>query len=168
SSGEVADGNDGFGSSGEVDAGDTSGGFGNSGEVDAGDSSGGFGAGNTWTPPNSNTSDNQGAGSQVTKWGVPKNVTEKIPAGWGNKANKKGVGTRWQDPDNPGNGVRIDQGNPHHSLSSQQVDHVIVRRNGQVIGRDGKQIQGSIKDNAEQAHIPLNEYQNWKSWDSPL
>ncbi|WP_027708445.1 RHS repeat-associated core domain-containing protein [Zooshikella ganghwensis] len=65
SSGEVDGGNDGFGSSGEVDAGDTSGGFGNSGEVDAGDSSGGFGAGNTWTPSNSNTSDNQGAGSQV-------------------------------------------------------------------------------------------------------
>ncbi|MBU2714336.1 hypothetical protein, partial [Zooshikella harenae] len=59
SSGEVADGNDGFGSSGEVDAGDTSGGFGNSGEVDAGDSSGGFGAGNTWTPPNSNTSETE-------------------------------------------------------------------------------------------------------------
>lgn len=107
-------------------------------------------------------------GSFVTKWGVPKNVANKFPSGWGSKANKKGVGTRWQDPNNPGNGVRIDQGNPNHSLPSQQVDHVIVRQNGQVIGRDGKPIQGSIKENAEQAHIPLNEYQNWKSWDSPL
>ncbi|MCB0668851.1 MAG: hypothetical protein KDC80_23670 [Saprospiraceae bacterium] len=107
-------------------------------------------------------------GSVVVKWRAPKNVTEKFPAEWGSKANKKGVGTRWQDPKNPGNGVRIDQGNPKHSLPSQQVDHVIVRRNGQVIGRDGNPIQSSIKDSAEQTHIPLSEYQNWKSWDSPL
>jgi hypothetical protein len=105
--------------------------------------------------------------ADVPKWGVPEGVTNKFPSGWGNKANKKGVGTRWQDPNNPGNGVRIDQGNPNHSLPSQQVDHVIVRRDGQVIGRDGNPIQGSIKENAEQAHIPLSEYQNWKSWDSP-
>lgn len=98
---------------------------------------------------------------------MPESVTNKFPSGWGNKANKKGVGTRWQDPNNPGNGVRIDQGNPNHSLPSQQVDHVIVRRDGQVIGRDGNPIQGSIKENAEQAHIPLSEYENWKSWNSP-
>ena len=106
-------------------------------------------------------------GDDVAKWGVPKNVTDRLPSGWAAKPNKKGVGTRYQDPNNPGNGVRIDQGNPNHSLSSQQVDHVIVRRNGQVIGRDGNPIQGSIKQNAENAHIPLSEYQKWGRWDSP-
>lgn len=103
----------------------------------------------------------------VAKWGTPKNVTDRLPSGWAAKPNKKGVGTRYQDPKNPGNGVRIDQGNPNHSLPSQQVDHVIVRRNGQVIGRDGNPIQGSIKKNAENAHIPLREYQKWERWDSP-
>jgi hypothetical protein len=106
-------------------------------------------------------------GREVAKWGVPKNVTDKLPNGWSSKANKKGVGTRYQDPNNQGNGVRIDQGNPEHSLPSQKIDHVIVRRNGQVIGRDGKPIQGSIKQNEEQSHIPLREYKNWKKWDTP-
>jgi len=48
------------------------------------------------------------------------------------------------------------------------VDHVIVRYNGKVMGRDGRPIEGAIKENAEQAHIPLSEYQNWKSWYSPI
>jgi len=105
--------------------------------------------------------------SNITKWRIPKNVSNKFPSSWGSKLNKKGVGTRWQDPNNPGSGVQIDKGNPNHTLSSQQVDHVIVRRKGQVIGRDGNPIQGSIRQNAEQAHIPLKEYQGWKSWHSP-
>lgn len=70
-------------------------------------------------------------------------------------------------PNSLGNGVRVDQGNPNHSLPSQQVDHVVDRRNGQVIGRDGNSIQGSIKQNAENAHVPLSEYQKWGRWDSP-
>jgi RHS repeat-associated protein len=106
--------------------------------------------------------------SNVARWSVPKSVTKKLPSNWSSKPNKKGIGTRWQDPNNPGNGVRIDKGNPNHSLSSQKVDHVVVRRNGKVIGRDGKAIQGSVKNNAEQAHIPLSEYKSWNSWDSPL
>ena len=98
---------------------------------------------------------------------MPTTVTKKIPNGWGSAPNKKGVGTRYQDPDNPGDGVRIDQGNSNHSLPSQQVDHVVVRRNGQVIGRDGNPIRGTIKQNASQSHIPLSEYKNWNSWDAP-
>lgn len=35
-------------------------------------------------------------------------ATAKVPSGWGpGAANKEGVGTRWTDPANPGNGVRI-------------------------------------------------------------
>ncbi|MBK5073799.1 hypothetical protein I2492_13360 [Budviciaceae bacterium CWB-B4] len=85
-------------------------------------------------------------------------MVDKFPSDWGATPNKKEVGIRWQDPNNKGNGVRIDQGNPDVSQPTQQVDYVIVRYNGQVIGRDGKPIQGSIADNAEKAHIPLSEY----------
>ena len=95
------------------------------------------------------------------------NPTDKLPDGWESKPNKKGVGIRYQDPQNQGNGVRIDQGNPDHSLPSQRVDHVIVRRNGVVIGRDGSPIQGTIAENAEQAHIPLSEYLTWRTWYAP-
>jgi hypothetical protein len=92
----------------------------------------------------------------------------KAPDSWGEGIpNKKGVGFRWQDPENPGNGIRVDQGNPQHSFPSQQVDHVIVRRNGQVIGRNGNPINGSIKSDPNNAHIPLGEWKNWSSWYSP-
>jgi RHS repeat-associated protein len=103
---------------------------------------------------------------QVTAVNCP-GVTKKFPSNWISKPNKKGIGMRWQDPNNPGNGVRIDQGNPNHSLPSQQVDHVVVRLRGQVIGRNGLPISGSIAENAEQAHIPLSEYRSWSTWHSP-
>jgi hypothetical protein len=92
----------------------------------------------------------------------------KLPEAWGKgRANKKGVGFRWQDPKNQGNGVRIDEGNPNSSFPSQQVDHVIVRVNGRVIGRDGQPISGTINDDPTNAHIPLSEWQTWSTWDSP-
>lgn len=54
---------------------------------------------------------------------------------------------RWFGPDQPSAaGVRIDRGNPNSPLPSQQVDHAIMRRDGEVIGRDGRPISGSIKD----------------------
>ena len=81
--------------------------------------------------------------------------------------NQSGTGTRWQDPDNPGNGVRIDRGNPNNSQPSQQEDHVVVRHNGRVIGRHGSPIDGSIAENYEQAHIPLSEYETWSTWNRP-
>ncbi|GGI76798.1 hypothetical protein GCM10011581_12390 [Saccharopolyspora subtropica] len=95
-------------------------------------------------------------------------VQEKLPDEWGEgRPNNKGVGHRWQDPTNEGNGVRIDQGNPNNSQPTQQVDHVIVRDNGKVIGRDGQPIPGAIRDYPEQSHIPLSEWKTWKQWNHP-
>jgi hypothetical protein len=72
------------------------------------------------------------------EWSVPQSVRDKFPESWGAGApNSKGVGQRWQDPKNKGNGVRVDQGNP---LNSQPV---------------------------QQAHIPLSEYMKWETWFSP-
>nr|WP_194946086.1 hypothetical protein [Mycolicibacterium malmesburyense]CRL75493.1 hypothetical alanine and proline rich protein [Mycolicibacterium malmesburyense] len=98
----------------------------------------------------------------------PDEASGKVPPQWRpGRPNNKGVGQRWEDPANPGNGVRIDQGNPNHTLPSQQGDHVIVRVDGKVIGRDGVPINGSIKENAEMAHIPLEEWLRWSSWSHP-
>jgi hypothetical protein len=93
----------------------------------------------------------------------------KVPASWGaGSPTAKGTGTRWFDPQNPsGSGVRIDQGNPASKWPTQQVDHVIVRRNGVVVGRDGRPISGSIKDNPVEAHIPLSEWLTWSEWWRP-
>lgn len=91
----------------------------------------------------------------------------KLPGSWGpGVPNKKGVGTRWFDPSNPGNGVRIDRGLPGSPQLSQQVDHVVVRSGGKVIGPDGKPIVGSLSDNP-QAHIPLTDWMSWSSWSAP-
>lgn len=92
-----------------------------------------------------------------------------IPDAWGSgEVTKKGVGRRWFDPNNPkANGVRIDQGNPNNSQPSQQVDHVVVRKDGKVIGRNGQQIQGKISDDPINAHIPLQEWLTWSKWYEP-
>jgi RHS repeat-associated protein len=91
----------------------------------------------------------------------------KLPNSWGpGTPNTKGVGTRWFDPANKGNGIRIDQGIPGSSFPSQQVDHVVVRSGGRILGPDGKPIVGSLSENP-QAHIPLSDWLTWSSWGAP-
>ena len=99
-------------------------------------------------------------------WNPPR---DKIPDEWGaGKPARKAIGQRWVDPNNPkGNSVRIDKGNPNNSQPSQQVDHIVVIKDGNVIGRDGRPIQGSIKSNASSAHIPLEEWLKWRTWYEP-
>lgn len=90
-----------------------------------------------------------------------------LPSSWGpGTPNAKGVGTRWFDPANKGNGIRIDQGIPGSSFPSQQIDHVVVRSGGRVLGPDGKPIVGSLSQNP-QAHIPLSDWLTWSSWSTP-
>lgn len=91
----------------------------------------------------------------------------RVPSSWGpGLANKKGVGTRWTDPANQGNGIRIDQGIPGSGWPSQQVDHVVVRSGGKILGPDGKPIVGSLAENP-QAHIPLSDWLKWADWNLP-
>ena len=98
-----------------------------------------------------------------------KEAKDKVPTEWGPAIpSKKAVGVRWADPQNMDrNGVRIDKGRPESQFSSQRVDHVIVRHNGVVIGRNGKPISGTIRGNHREAHIPLSEYVSWSTWHSP-
>ncbi len=92
----------------------------------------------------------------------------KLPPEWGDgSANRKGVGTRWQDPNDPGSGVRIDQGNPANPQVTQQGDHVVVRYDGKVIGRDGRPLTGSVASDPTMSHIPLSEWLTWSTWYSP-
>lgn len=103
------------------------------------------------------------------QWDPGERAREKIPSEWNDPGapNRKRDGVRWHDENDQGNGVRIDRGNPNSSQPSQRVDHVVVRDNGVVIGRDGNPIQGSIKANGEMAHIPLSEWEQWGSWNKP-
>ncbi|MFF6980156.1 hypothetical protein ACFZAV_21010 [Streptomyces sp. NPDC008343] len=55
----------------------------------------------------------------------------------------------------------------NNSQVRQQVDHVVINSGGKVIGRDGKAISGSIKDNAWAAHVPVEDRLKWKAWNKP-
>ena len=94
-----------------------------------------------------------------------------IPETWTERKGKPSKNPRstiYEDPNNPkGNRVRVDAGNPNVTNVTQRIDHVVVHSNGRVIGRDGQPIPGNIKENYEQAHIPLDEYNTWSSWNKP-
>ncbi|MFG3297149.1 hypothetical protein ACGF3G_51365 [Streptomyces sp. NPDC048179] len=49
------------------------------------------------------------------------------------------------------------------------ADYLKSRRElgGKIIGRDGKLISGDIKVNDYDAHIPLTDWLQWKTWNSP-
>jgi RHS repeat-associated protein len=112
-----------------------------------------------------------GSSSEETdpaEWLDPE-VKGKVPESWGpGERNKKGVGTKWKDPENKkGNSIRIDKGDPLNPQPSQQEDHVVISHNGKQIGRDGKPLPGSLKDNYDQGHIPVSEWKTWGNWWSP-
>ncbi|WP_283137810.1 hypothetical protein [Rhizohabitans arisaemae] len=111
----------------------------------------------------------QGVAADTERYWKPDGLPETIPVEWGaGISNRKGTGIRWHDPLNPrGSGVRIDKGDPDSAWPSQRVDHVIVRYNGKVIGRDGNPIEGSIKVYFENAHIPFSEWSKWSTWHTP-
>ena len=97
-----------------------------------------------------------------------KDAQSKVPSSWGNaSATKKGEGVRWNDPNSKGNSVRVDKGNPKSSNPSQQVDHVVINSGGRVIGRDGQPINGSIKNDPINAHVPYSDWKNWSDWNRP-
>ncbi|MGH3387649.1 MAG: WXG100 family type VII secretion target [Actinomadura sp.] len=103
----------------------------------------------------------------------PKEAQDKVPKEWGGGTpTKKAVkdpskqGWRWKDPKNENTGIRIDKGDPNSPNPSQRVDHVVINNNGKVIGRDGRPV-GRISDDPERAHIPLDEWLRWQSWNHP-
>lgn len=107
-------------------------------------------------------------------WDIPNEVFDKIPGetfpDW--RHNRQNVGIRFLDNNNgKTHSVRIDQGNPAADLPAQRVDHVRVTHNGQVIGRDGNVIHPApgVMDPGSHpnAHIPLDEWVQWKEWRKP-
>jgi RHS repeat-associated protein len=92
-----------------------------------------------------------------------------IPESWGEGTRTRGGdGWRWHDPNNKGNLVRIDEGNPALRNASQQVDHVRVDCGGKVIGPDGQPLKSAKGDvDGPLSHIPYRDWKTWRQWNQP-
>lgn len=101
--------------------------------------------------------------------------TNKIPRGWSGPAmtskfrgNPGKAGFVWRSRAGQ-DSVRIDRGNPNSPFPSQRVDHVVINSGGSIVGRNGVPFPPGtrIKDVASDAHVPLSEWETWRSWNAP-
>ncbi len=95
-------------------------------------------------------------------------VQAKIPSSWGEGTPaKKGEGWEWVDPENPNNRVRVDPGNEALPDGyAGQEDHVHVESGGSSLDENGEITPGSSAK-APEAHIPLEKFLEWETWNSP-
>lgn len=80
---------------------------------------------------------------------------EGIPDNWRITGTDSPGGTRYYDPSNPGNSVRVMQDNPNSPYPNSQVPYVRWQQNGQPLDMFGNKLP-SAKDPA--AHIPLGDF----------
>lgn len=96
---------------------------------------------------------------------IDKSVENKLTQELGNSSlSNNAKGLRWGDIKG-NNQVRIMKGRKDAQFECQQRDYVQVRRGGQVIGRNQKEVKPTSSfpspgDNPE-AHIPYEEWVNW-------
>ncbi|MGA5565680.1 RHS repeat domain-containing protein [Streptomyces platensis] len=99
----------------------------------------------------------------------------KIPSGWSSpemtrkfRKNPAKEGFVWRAPKGR-DSVRIDKGDPNSKWATQQVDHVVINSNGRIVGRGGELLpqNSKVQDYPVEAHIPLSEWQKWRTWDAP-
>lgn len=74
----------------------------------------------------------------------------------------KKTGSRFQDPNDQGNRVSVDKGDPNHNLPKQKVDHVVEQQNGKTVDVNGNEIKPTPEapkpTKTPKAHIPLDEW----------
>jgi len=73
-----------------------------------------------------------------------------VPANWTEKPSRKGDGTKFQDPDNPHNSVRIMKGQEGNSNPGQQQDYMVIRKDGQTLNSSG-----TPSSDPSETHIPV-------------
>jgi RHS repeat-associated protein len=78
-----------------------------------------------------------------------------VPDNWRITGTDSAGGTRYYDPSNPGNSVRVMQGNPNSPYANSQGPYFRWQQNGQPLDMYGNKLP-SAKDPA--AHIPLDDF----------
>jgi hypothetical protein len=77
-----------------------------------------------------------------------------VPQNWRIRSTDTAGGTRYIDPKNPGNAVRVMQGNPKSPYPNSRAPYVRWQRNGQALDRFGN----VVPKNSPSAHIPLKDF----------
>ncbi|MGV2051335.1 hemagglutinin repeat-containing protein [Agrobacterium sp. 22-209-1] len=87
---------------------------------------------------------------------APESTTKPvgIPDTWLSKPTNKGGGTRYSNPDNPHDFVRVMPGNPDSPNPAQQQPYVIRSQNGRIVDVNGN----PVASNDPAAHIPLPDF----------
>jgi filamentous hemagglutinin len=76
-----------------------------------------------------------------------------IPAHWIGSPTVSLEGYRWDDPDNPGNSVRIFKGDPSAGDPAHRAPFVIVVSDGQVLDRTGAPVTDAVAKAEALSHI---------------
>ncbi|MBL1436299.1 MAG: hypothetical protein COB08_008885 [Rhodobacteraceae bacterium] len=79
---------------------------------------------------------------------------EGVPRSWTARPAKFGDGVRYQDPNNPGNSVRVMRGNPDSPFRNSRETYVRWQRHGHAMDRYGIQ----VPKNTPGAHIPIRQF----------
>jgi hypothetical protein len=63
--------------------------------------------------------------------------------------------------------IHIQKSTPNPNDSDQQYYFVTVKDGYNYLDRNGNPIEGTLGENLEQTHIPLDEYLTWDDWNAP-
>jgi hypothetical protein len=77
-----------------------------------------------------------------------------IPAHWRKQPSKRGGGTKYANPNNPHDTLRIMPGNPKSPNPAQQRPYVKRMKDGRALDAAGK----PVDPRSREAHIPLDEF----------
>lgn len=93
-----------------------------------------------------------GAGGAEAARGIAR--PKGVPADWVAKPSKTGGGTRFVDPANPHNSVRVMPGDPKSPFPNSQRPYVRHLKDGQSLDVNGN----VVPKNTPEAHIPLEDF----------
>jgi RHS repeat-associated protein len=88
-------------------------------------------------------------------------VTKQIPGNWMQKTAKKGAGTRFIDPSNTGNNIRVMRGDEASPFSNSQKPYTIRYIDGKPVDKSKKVIPtptGKGQNKEERLHVPVPEF----------
>ena len=99
-------------------------------------------------------------------WKPGPGLIARVPNGWIGPDISDKNSRRWFDRTNKGNSLRMDGGNPSHTLPSQQVDHIVIQCNGRLLTHAGIPSVHPKPRTDPDVHIPATDWLTWGNWNA--